>query len=299
MIEKNLHFIWDKGYEAMPEKYKLNVASWKKYHPTWKLYFWDKTSMDELVKTQYPEFIALWNSCNQVYEFVDMFKLIALHFYGGVYVDTDIECLRTYPDNFLEKEFVISKANKDDYCKGDQFSLSVLIMTLGKSTNTFLNNGFYGGKQGSDILYNLVQKIEQTRKTHPTWLGSGFFISGTGGPIFITNECITNKWCDDPRVQILEPHFMEPCGLNYSITKNISDCGITSDTIGIHRHELSWATPFMKKWMKIYYYRNNISIIIIVLCAVLLLYMHNTTKKFGTLYWILVLLLLWCVYVLY
>lgn len=282
MIEKNLHFIWDKGYEAMPQEYKKNVSSWNKYHPEWTVYFWDKKGMDNLVLTHYPEFKKLWKSCGHIMEFIDIVKFIILHRYGGLYVDTDIECLRTYPDKFLQKDFVVSKMYKDDFCKGDGFCFPVYVTTLGQSSSMFLNSGFYGGKKGSAFLHSLVQKIEKERKTCHQWMGQEMFIAGTGGPTFITKMCVKEQWDKNPNIQILKSEFMEPCGLNYGVTKDRKDCGITKNTIGVHMHQLSWATPFMKNCMKVYYYRKYVFWSLCILMIIVGVYLYRRNKEFTT-----------------
>jgi hypothetical protein len=275
MIEKNIHFIWDKGYEKMPEEYKENFKSWKNLHPHWKFYFWDKPKMDALMQQHYPEFKEMWENCSHIVQNVDMAKLMILHRHGGVYVDTDIKCVRTYPEEFLKPELVVSHMTTKDFCPKDYACLPVLLMTGFSSSKEMLNNGFYAGKKNSPMLYDLLDGIKKARDVEPKWLGQEFYITATGGPMYLTKKYLENDWKNDPRVLVLDPEYIEPCGLKYGMTKDPNDCYVKSNTFGIHKHQLSWATPLMKLGMKIYYYRRAVFRVVAIITFLLFVWAYG------------------------
>lgn len=276
MIEKNLHFIWDKGYDAMPKDYKYNVQSWTRHHPGWNIYFWDKTKMDRLVQNHYPEFLNLWKSCVHIMENIDIIKFIILHHHGGVYVDTDILCMKPYPEDFLRGQFVVSKLRTDDLCN-NEICLPVIVSSLFKWANPklMLNSGFYAGKKGSPILHNLVKEIEKSKKNITRKLGQEIFIAWTGGPMFLTERSIKENWDDNTDVIVLDNGYIEPCGIEYGITKDIDTCDVTEQTIGVHMHQLSWATPTMKRFMRVWYHRKIWARIISLFLAIFLAYLYS------------------------
>lgn len=90
MIPKIIHYCWF-GQHSLPDKVAKNIMSWKKYNPDYKIIQWNEKNFDI---EKYP-FIR--QACNQQ-EFAfasDMARLIIIYQFGGFYVDTDVEILRS------------------------------------------------------------------------------------------------------------------------------------------------------------------------------------------------------------
>ena len=97
MIPKQIIYCWF-GHGEMPEHDKYCIASWKKHCPDYEILRIDETNFD----------VELFDFCKQCYDnknyaFVaDFARLWALKRYGGFYLDTDTEliksldCLREY-----------------------------------------------------------------------------------------------------------------------------------------------------------------------------------------------------------
>jgi inositol phosphorylceramide mannosyltransferase catalytic subunit len=68
------------------------IASWKKLHPTWKVYVWT----DKEAKT-YP-FInkAAFDAAKNLSEKSDIWRYELLYRFGGIYSDTDVECVQPF-----------------------------------------------------------------------------------------------------------------------------------------------------------------------------------------------------------
>lgn len=93
MIPKIIHYCWF-GNGPMPEKEKKCIESWKKFFPEYKIKRWDETNFD-------------YSSCKfarQAYEkkqyaFVsDYARAKVLFEEGGLYLDTDVEILKPFPE---------------------------------------------------------------------------------------------------------------------------------------------------------------------------------------------------------
>lgn len=95
MIPKKIHYCWF-GRGEMPELAKKCIASWKKYLPEYEIKEWNEDNFD----------LSLYPYTQQAYEnrkfaFVtDVVRLYALYNEGGIYMDTDVEVLKTL-DDFL------------------------------------------------------------------------------------------------------------------------------------------------------------------------------------------------------
>ncbi|WP_461789283.1 glycosyltransferase family 32 protein [Pedobacter sp.] len=96
MIPKIIHYCWF-GRGEMPELVQRCVASWKKYLPDYELMLWNEDNFD-ISSYQY----ALDAYKEKKYAFVaDVCRLYVLKKMGGLYLDTDVEFIKTMPDEFL------------------------------------------------------------------------------------------------------------------------------------------------------------------------------------------------------
>lgn len=96
-IPKIIHYCWFGG-NPLPNNCKKLIATWEKHLPDYEFRFWDEESFDvtslDFVRAAYEA---------GKYAFVsDYVRLYALKQYGGIYLDTDIEVLRSF-DGLLEE----------------------------------------------------------------------------------------------------------------------------------------------------------------------------------------------------
>ena len=94
-IPKTIHYCWF-GKGELPELAKKCIQSWKEKLPDYKIIEWNENNFDinsnRYVKEAYE---------NKKYAFVtDYLRLYALYNYGGIYMDTDVEVLKSL-DCFL------------------------------------------------------------------------------------------------------------------------------------------------------------------------------------------------------
>lgn len=95
MIPKVIHYCWF-GRGKMPEMALKCIESWKKYLPEYKIKEWNEDNFD---LDMYPYVREAYD--NRKFAFVtDVVRLYALYHEGGVYMDTDVEVLKSL-DPFL------------------------------------------------------------------------------------------------------------------------------------------------------------------------------------------------------
>lgn len=100
-IPKVIHYCWF-GENALPDKYKKNIASWKKYCPDYEIIEWNESNYDiRKNKFMYQAYEK------RQWEYVsDYARKDIIYQYGGVYFDTDVE-VRKPIDNLLYNNFFI------------------------------------------------------------------------------------------------------------------------------------------------------------------------------------------------
>lgn len=101
MIPKIIHHVWP-GADPFRKKFHTWRTSWMRKHPDWTFYFW---RLDNLPDTISPAVKAAANDpgfalCPKS----DMIRFEIVRLFGGIYVDTDMECLQSF-DPFLDHEF--------------------------------------------------------------------------------------------------------------------------------------------------------------------------------------------------
>ncbi|MDM8234661.1 glycosyltransferase [Phocaeicola barnesiae] len=105
MIPKIIHFCWLSD-DPIPDNLKNYMNTWKKYLPEYQIIHWDFNRFDKNS--------SLWVQQafdNKKYAFAaDYIRLFALYEYGGIYLDMDVEVLKTF-NSFLELNTMICWQN--------------------------------------------------------------------------------------------------------------------------------------------------------------------------------------------
>lgn len=89
-IPKIIHQIWIGS--PLPEKYKTLIATWKQFHPDWQHKLWTDKDIEEFGLINKDKYDAATN----MGEKSDIAKWEIIYRYGGLYVDTDFECLKAF-----------------------------------------------------------------------------------------------------------------------------------------------------------------------------------------------------------
>lgn len=104
-IPSVIHYIW-LGPRPLPEEFEPFVASWRAHHPDWTHRLWTEGTLPEGLR---PE---VYERLRHPAERADILRLELLAREGGVYVDTDFECLRPI-DNLLAGVELFAAEYKD------------------------------------------------------------------------------------------------------------------------------------------------------------------------------------------
>ena len=100
MIPKIIHYCWFGG-NPEPEDVKKCIVSWKKYLPNYEIRRWDESNYD-VHKNQYMSDAYK----EKKWAFVsDYCRLDVVYRYGGIYLDTDVEIIKSFDPLLKEKMF--------------------------------------------------------------------------------------------------------------------------------------------------------------------------------------------------
>lgn len=102
MIPKKIHYCW-LSKDPMPEKIKNCIQTWKQVMPEYELKLWNTENFDVCSVPYVNEAFE-----NRKWAFAaDYIRLYALYTEGGIYLDSDVEVLKSF-DEFLGYSFFSS-----------------------------------------------------------------------------------------------------------------------------------------------------------------------------------------------
>lgn len=93
IIPKIIHQIW-LGPKELPQNYKYYLQTWKEYNPDWQYRLWTE---EDIVKENFESMDLYWLA-RSYQERSDIARYEILKKYGGLYVDTDIECFANFTE---------------------------------------------------------------------------------------------------------------------------------------------------------------------------------------------------------
>ena len=105
-IPKIVHMVWLGG--ELPEECRKFLESWQRFHPLWEVRLWGDKEAEEFPMTRRDMFEASANNGQKS----DIFRAEILYKYGGIYCDTDFECLKPF-DDLLYLDFFTSSGYVD------------------------------------------------------------------------------------------------------------------------------------------------------------------------------------------
>ena len=100
IIPKLIHQIW-LGPKSIPKNYQYYLTTWKRYHPDWVIKIWTE---EELIKEKFSSMDLYW-SARSYQERSDLMRYEILKKYGGLYIDTDIECFASFDELNYKYDF--------------------------------------------------------------------------------------------------------------------------------------------------------------------------------------------------
>ena len=206
MIPKKIHYCWFGG-NPLPELAQKCILSWKKYCPDYEIIEWNESNFD----------INCCDYVREAYEakkwaFVsDVARLYALVNYGGIYMDTDVEVLRSL-DDLLTYDAVSGFEAKDR-----------------------IPTGLMACREGQSLFVELLNEYDAIH-----FLRKDGTYDTTTNVTRITNTCLKYGLQLNNTLQTVNGFTLLPC--DYLCPKDCETHAltITKNTYVIHHFDGSW-----------------------------------------------------------
>lgn len=211
-IPKVIHYCWF-GHGEMPEHNKQCIETWRKYCPDYEIIEWNEDNYDITAIPYMQEAYA-----SKRWGFVpDYARMDIIYNYGGIYLDTDVELIKSLDSLLNYSAFAGIEAETNHVAFG-----------LG-----------FGAEKGCVLLKELCDHYKTLH-----------FLDANGIPDLTPNPLITSEYLHQHKnyvanpneiyvldnVTIFPPEYF--CPLNYFSTK----LSITKNTFSIHHYDASWKT---------------------------------------------------------
>ena len=220
MIPKKIHYCWIGG-NPLPKLAKKCIASWKKHCPDYEIIEWNEDNYD-FTKNKYMKdaFEA------KKWGFVpDYARLDIIYQHGGIYLDTDVEIIKSFDSLLKNKGFA------------------------GFESEQYVNFGQgFGAEAGNQVLKTLLDSYETI-----DFLNRDGSLNTTPSPVINTEalNCKYGKLIPNKK-QILDNGFVI-YPIDYFCPKSMNDdkIRITDNTYSIHHFSGSWIPKdAMREWKK-------------------------------------------------
>lgn len=216
-IPKIIHYCWFGG-NPLPEDAKKYIESWKKYCPDYEIIEWNEENFDvncnDYVKEAYNA---------KKWAFVsDYARLYALVNYGGIYMDTDVEVIKSL----------------DSFLKHDAFS--------GFETDTSIPTGIMGCKKNFELFKEFLD-----------YYNDKHFLLENGEYNLVTNVATMTKICEkynlnkNNEYQEIKGFVLYPKDYFCPKDHETGVINLTENTFTIHHFAGSWLTSYDKNVLSI------------------------------------------------
>eukprot|EP00658_Telonema_sp_P-2_P023128 TRINITY_DN19260_c0_g1_i3.p1 TRINITY_DN19260_c0_g1~~TRINITY_DN19260_c0_g1_i3.p1 ORF type:complete len:470 (+),score=69.49 TRINITY_DN19260_c0_g1_i3:166-1575(+) len=198
-IEKIIHQTY-KTRDNLPAAWNATPAVWQQMHPGWKYMFWTDVTMREFVSKEYPWFLGTFDSYEFPIQRADAIRYLAIHHYGGMYADMDLQPLQSI----------------EPYLRGAD-------VVAFETPNLGLTNMILAGRKNSPFFKCTIAQLMGRQKMWHFKLApyKGWKILSSSGPAFwwamgssaICGKHFEAEASNQESLRLLAPSFMGRCSL--------------------------------------------------------------------------------------
>ena len=217
MIEKKIHYCWF-GKGPIPEKDRKCIESWGKYCPDYEIIEWNEDNYD-VTKCEYMRMAYE----NKKWGFVpDYARLDIIYNEGGIYLDTDVELIKSL-DDLLELKGFCGFEKKERVAMG-----------LG-----------FGAEKGNETIKRMRDMYDEI-----SFLNDDGSLNLVASPFYTTKILKEEGLQLNGKLQMIKGIKVFPTEYFAPLTFANNKLKITSNTYSIHWFNASWHTEEQRKIME-------------------------------------------------
>lgn len=192
----------------LESQYQLNVDRVRHLHPDWNYMFFTDEDIVSFIKNKMPEYYNVFVHLTHKIQQIDFFRYLVVYYYGGVYLDIDVEIVKSLDNIYYEYTdqcvFPVELQNITDS-----------IITSQGYTKLIGNYAFYSPPKHpfiKQIIDNIVcQRISPENiiiaQNENSDSPSQVYVYCTTGPLLVTQSLIDHGIHS---IYLLEPYPYRP-----------------------------------------------------------------------------------------
>ena len=178
MIPQIVHRIW-LGDEPLPEEFRQYGETWKAHHPHWEHRLWTEDNLPQVERGEINDRFRMPT------ERSDLLRYELLLQFGGLYVDTDFECLRPIDELLEGVEFMVGEEKKPGSGR--------------------VNTALMASAPGHPVAARLVRESQPVRYERTPSAAEARYDYSATGPLFLGRVLE-----DEPDVTRYPPRYFYP-----------------------------------------------------------------------------------------
>lgn len=213
MIPKKIHYCWVGG-NPIPDNLQKCIDSWKKYCPDYEIIRWDESNYD-FSKNRY-----MWQAYTEKkWGFVpDYARLDIIYNEGGIYLDTDVELVKSL-DSLLDDHAFVGCETVDSIALG-----------LG-----------FGAEKGNQVIKRMLDEYDTY-----DFVKSNGELNLKPSPEYQTEFFNRMGFESGEKIQKIEEITIYPTQYFNPTDLNTGKVNLCSETFSIHHYSASWLSPKKK-----------------------------------------------------
>ncbi|MDR3550730.1 MAG: glycosyltransferase, partial [Candidatus Babeliales bacterium] len=197
----------------LPEKFKAYAQSWQLHHPDWEYKLWTDADIAQLIL----ENQTIYDQAINYAERSDIARYEILYRFGGLYVDTDCECIQPFDTFHYAYDF---------YAGLELPAMALFLQPI------IMPNALIGSMAGHPIMRTCIDNIKNNSNA------SSDIVIKTG-PLLFTKAVLENIDCGNTIDIVL------PASYFYPIDKNTHERAMIEslfqpETYAVHHWAGSW-----------------------------------------------------------
>ena len=156
MIPKIIHQV-HMGNSLLSKQELYWQKTWKDKNPDWSYILWDDKKIESDLAISHPK---VFENCKSFSEKSDILRFEILHQFGGLYIDTDFECLKNIDPLFEDRKIVLFWQQPKKIC-----------------------GAFFGASKHNAQVKSLIDGLPSREKSHGNRIADCKY-----GPVYITEK---------------------------------------------------------------------------------------------------------------
>ena len=186
--------------KSIPDMYKPFVDNIQRLHPNCNYQFYTDEGILQFIETKMPQYAETYHRLKYKIQRLDLFRYLAVYYYGGLYLDLDMEIVQEF-----------TNISRDKCMFPVEFEQNTDVYLHKQDMHVLLGNYSFYAPKGHPFIKQIIDNIVSQRiQTEYIPKHEEAYVLYTTGPVLVTQSYIDYSNKED--VQLIKPDpFVPTC----------------------------------------------------------------------------------------